>query len=260
MYIFNQKENIFSNTKVDKNGLSGYFANKTQFSVHEIQEYYERKEPDIKTATVNWRIYDLVQKNLINRIGRGKYTLNLKMIYKPYLTDDMADLFNNIKRNFPYLDICVWSNLNYNEFMIHQPWSKFSIVEVEEDSLLPVLYYIRDVHDDYTVILESDFEIFERYFPINAPTVIIKQIVTESPLLKLNNITTASLEKILIDLFCDVKLFDAYQGNEMNTIFKEAMSKYVINYNRMIRYASRRGKKEKFLNYIQENQINGSNL
>lgn len=143
--------------------------------------------------------------------------------------------------------------------MTHQPMNEFYFVEVEEDSMLPVLYYIRDVKsDEFNVILESDFEIFERYYPINAPIVIIRKLISEAPLIQFNNIYTASLEKILVDLFLDVKLFEAYQGKEMEIIFNEAISKYVINQNRMIRYANRRGKKETLFKYL-ENQNIGSN-
>ncbi|MCK4530131.1 MAG: hypothetical protein KAU44_03060 [Candidatus Marinimicrobia bacterium] len=258
MYIFNQKENVFSNTKVDKNGLSGYFANKTQFSVHEIQEYYERKEPNIKTATVNWRIYDLVQNNVITRVGRGNYSLEIKEEYQTNISKKQKSIFNKLKRSFPYLQVCIWDTQSISEFMIHQPLNSYLIVEVEKDGLKSVFYNLKE--SNYPVFIDPNRDIIENYVPINKQSIIIKPIISESPLLQMDNILTASLEKILVDIFCDKDLFDAYQGNELRTIFREAISKYTINMNRMIRYASRRGKKEKFLNYIQENQINGSNL
>ena len=142
--------------------------------------------------------------------------------------------------------------------MIHQPLNSYLIVEVEKDGLKSVFYNLKE--SNYPVFIDPNRDIIENYVPINKQSIIIKPIISESPLLQMDNILTASLEKILVDIFCDKDLFDAYQGNELRTIFREAISKYTINMNRMIRYASRRGKKEKFLNYIQENQINGSNL
>ena len=49
---------------------------------------------------------------------------------------------------------------------------------------------------------------------------------------------------MLVDVFCDDVIFSAQQGSEMRTLFKEALSKYSVNENRMLRYADRRRKKE----------------
>ena len=61
---------------------------------------------------------------------------------------------------------------------------------------------------------------------------------------------------MLVDLYCDVDLFQFYQGKEKGTIFKEAFSKYTINKSKLLRYASRRGKKEEIEK--QTNQIIGN--
>jgi hypothetical protein len=141
--------------------------------------------------------------------------------------------------------------------MIHQPLNSYLIVEVEKDGLKSVFYNLKE--SSYPVFLNPNCDIIENYIPVNKQAIIIKQIVTESPLTQVDNVLTVSLEKMLVDVFCDKDLFDAYQGNEMRTIFQEAISKYTINMNRMIRYANRRGKKEKFLKYLHVIQIYGSN-
>jgi hypothetical protein len=44
----------------------------------------------------------------------------------------------------------------------------------------------------------------------------------------------------------------------MRTIFYDVHAKYSVNQNRMLRYASRRGKKESFQKYLNTIQIYGS--
>ena len=61
---------------------------------------------------------------------------------------------------------------------------------------------------------------------------------------------------MLVDIFCDKIVFSAYQGNEMKTIFTEALNKYTINENKLLRYANRRGKKEQLQKYLK--LINGN--
>ena len=82
-------------------------------------------------------------------------------------------------------------------------------------------------------------------------------MISEAPLQIIKDYQTVTLEKMLVDVFCDEELFFIYQGKEMKSIFKEAFGKYSINTNKLLRYASRRGKKEEINKYI--NQIIGNN-
>ena len=66
----------------------------------------------------------------------------------------------------------------------------------------------------------------------------------------LQGVVTTTIEKLLVDVFCDDEIFAAQQGTEMETIFREAFEKYTINENKMLRYADRRRKKEAFSNYL----------
>lgn len=40
-----------------------------------ILSMYQKDEPNIPEATVNWRIYNLIKKGVIHRIGRGQYKI-----------------------------------------------------------------------------------------------------------------------------------------------------------------------------------------
>jgi len=75
-------------------------------------------------------------------------------------------------------------------------------------------------------------------------------LVSEAPLLNIKGINTASLEKMLVDVFCDKTLFSAQQGSEMRTIFKNTFDKYTVNPSSMLRYADRRRKKESLQKYL----------
>lgn len=63
-------------------------------------------------------------------------------------------------------------------------------------------------------------------------------------------INTTTIEKILVDIYCDKVVFSAQQGAEMRTIFKATFNKYTINLSKANRYAGRRRKKENFNNFI----------
>ena len=55
---------------------------------------------------------------------------------------------------------------------------------------------------------------------------------------------TITLEKILIDLFSD-KEYVSFQGGEIYSIFSNAIELYTVNERALLRYTSRKKKKDK---------------
>lgn len=82
--------------------------------------------------------------------------------------------------------------------------------------------------------------------------IVLKDLVSEAPRQKFDNVFTATLEKILVDIFCDAEFFGGFQGAELMNIFSSAMEKYIIQSSRMLRYASRRGKRKEIAAYIEQ--------
>ena len=68
-------------------------------------------------------------------------------------------------------------------------------------------------------------------------------MVSESPLQSVYGIAVPMLEKILVDAIVSPELEFA-RGGEIFTIFENAGEMYRINRKTMLRYATRRGKKE----------------
>ena len=132
--------------------------------------------------------------------------------------------------------------------MIHQPGRFYILIEVEKEATRSVFFFLKEAK--YSVFLEPTKDLLEKYLPEEKEVFIVKSLVSEAPLQNIKGINTASIEKMLVDIFCDDIIFSAQQGSEMRTIFKEALSKYSINESRMFRYADRRRKKESFNKYL----------
>jgi len=90
---------------------------------------------------------------------------------------------------------------------------------------------------------------YYNYFPDIQNVIIVRHLVTEAPVQKIKTIPTVTIEKMLVDLYSDID-FEYLQGNELSFIFKNAFSKYTINENKLLRYANRKGKKEKIIDFI----------
>jgi hypothetical protein len=132
--------------------------------------------------------------------------------------------------------------------MLHQPGKFFLIVEVEKDATESVFFFMRQ--NKYSVFLEPTKELLSRYLLNEKETWIVKSLVSEAPTENISGIQSTTIEKLLVDLFCDTVILDAQQGSERDTIFKNVFEKYTVNENKMLRYADRRRKKKEFNEYL----------
>lgn len=132
--------------------------------------------------------------------------------------------------------------------MIHQPGKFFLLIEVDKEATPSVFFYLKELK--FSVFIDPTMDIIEKYVSDEKEALVVKSLVTEAPLQTINKINLPTIEKILVDIFCDDVIFAAQQGPEMRIIFQEAMKKYTINENRMLRYADRRRKKDSFHQYL----------
>lgn len=250
------KNLIIEDKKLHIEQLEERFNNADYFTTKEISEFYLSLDPLVKKTTINWRVYALIQKGVLTRIGRGKFCLGSNNIFSPELNRKEKVIYNKLKSEFPFVDICVWNTKILNEFMQHQPGNFQIIVEVEKEVTQSVFYFLKELN--YPVFIEPTEEILEKYLPTDKEAIIIKSLVSESPIQETGNIRTITIEKLLVDIFSETIVFAAQQGAELRTIFQEAFSKYTVNQSKMLRYASRRRKKESFQEYLSTIQIYGS--
>lgn len=167
----------------------------------------------------------------------------------PEISSQLKAVSKKIKRKFPFLNSCIWNTSVFNEFMQHQPGRFLTLVEVEKEAIQSVFYFLKD--QQFQAYAKPSKEILEKYLPSKGKTIIIKSLATEAPVQEIDQITTTTLEKILVDVFCDNTIFSAQQGAEMRTIYEEAFRKYTINKDRLLRYAQRRNKKQEILKYLE---------
>lgn len=138
--------------------------------------------------------------------------------------------------------------------MRHQPFKNYTIIEVEKEAEEQIFNAV--IEWSKNVYFNPNEEIFERYISSNLEEItIVKNLVTEAPIIKNNKIEIPTLEKILVDIIIDKELFAAQQG-ELNFIYKSAFKKYAINTAKMKRYAIRRNKENELKKIINSILVN----
>jgi hypothetical protein len=178
----------------------------------------------------------------------GEITLDYRKEFLPEVTLAAQAIYKKLKEKFPYSDLCIWDTTVLNQFMLHLPSQVYIMVEMNRESTTSGFYFLRELKK--SVFVEPTADILEKYADKEKEVFIVKPLISEAPTLLVNEVETAAIEKILIDIFCDEVIFQAQQGAEMRLIFREAFCKYRINQNRMLRYADRRGKKEEVDQFV----------
>ena len=136
-----------------------------------------------------------------------------------------------------------------NEFMLHQPVRFFILVEVEKEALESVFYYLKD-NGIRNVFLQPEEKELQRYVNELDNAIILQSLVSKAPLQTVKQVSTTTLEKLLVDLFCDKKLFYTYQGSEMIFIFNNAYRRYSIDFTKLFSYAQRRNRETGLMDFL----------
>ncbi|MFZ2397637.1 MAG: type IV toxin-antitoxin system AbiEi family antitoxin domain-containing protein [Smithella sp.] len=209
----------------------------------------------MKRATVNWRIYNLVQQGLLKRIGRGIYSLGKGICFLPVLDKKQKSIFSQIKKKFPLITLCCWHTSSLKEFFQHVSMYDFLLVEVEREVIDSVFHFVKEINQEKYTFKEPLHEMMGMFVLESKGSIIVKSLTSEAPLQDVDHITVPAIEKILVDLYADSDIFSFLQGSEMLNIFESALGKYTVNTNRLLRYAKRRNKEKDIRNILA--QISG---
>jgi hypothetical protein len=236
--------------------IQNAFKNKDIFESKELYTLLNQKS-EIKESTFHWKLYELTQKGILEKVGRGKYKLGERKIFKPILNDETVEIYRKICALFPQnidnpIRFCCWHTSILNELMNHQPARFFTVIETEKEVIESVFHLLREQYSD--VFVNPSQKEINDYVVGKQGVIVLKTLKTESPIQIIDNIQTVTIEKLLIDIYCEENLFVTYQEPEREVIFMNAFENYVINESKLFRYARRRCslmKLEEFREYVE---------
>ncbi len=192
----------------------------------------------------------LVEQGKIVKSGYGLYSLPEKakigFVYKP--CEEEQTLAQQIREKFPFANYCIWKPSVLIPYMRHIPALGMTFVDVERVAMESVFYYLQGLYPTAHILLNPTAQECERYITTEKQ-LIIRMLVNEAPTTVVAKTPVPTLEKILVDAATDKELSFA-QGSELYTIFENALNINTINTGRLLRYASRRNRKEYIQNII----------
>jgi hypothetical protein len=211
------------------------------FSRKELFDYYRQSEPDLKESTFRWRIHQLKSNRQITVISRGLFTFSFKPAFEPAIGETEKKIYTKIDKQFPGARHCIWSTKIVNEFMHHIPGKFLTILQVEKDALEPIYEYLKE-QNYKNVYIEPEQKEIERYIFETGSAIILQTLISKAPTQRIKKISTTTLEKMLVDLYCDKVLFNTFQDQELIYIINNAYNRYSIDFTKLFAYAKRRRK------------------
>ena len=197
------------------------------------------EDASLDRARLNWYLAKLAGKGSIVRIGRGMYRMSgPNRVFFPGVSDETISLFNQVQEWFPDIKMCVYEGPWISRFMHHLASNQITYIEVEKDFVEAVFHRLRD--SGQITYLRPDKQMIYNYINLDQPALFINNLTTESPLQTISDISIPTLEKLLVDMYCDHDIF-FLQESEYFHIMHNARIHFAINVSRLLRYARRRG-------------------
>lgn len=225
------------------------FKGRQSFSREELYAFFRQFDYDLKETTFRWRIYHLKKNKVIASLSRGLFTLSYKSNFKPDIDKAARKIYATVEKQFPALKFCVWTTQFISEFMLHIPTKPITILQAEKEALEPIYDFLKEQKLGDIFIQPEEKEI-ERYIYESEKAIVLLPLVSKSPTQKINTVTTTTLEKLIVDLYSDKKLFAAFQGNEFVHVVNNAYSRYAIDFTKLFHYAKRRRKETDLMQFF----------
>ena len=226
------------------------YASKRVESFHRRDLMNELAAADVPVASAQMQLNRLVASGRLSRTGYGVYVLsaNVKMDYHYHPTGEEVELSRLIRDKFPFADFCVWKPSALVQFMQHIPALNIVLVDVERVAMESVFHFMQSQQQYRPVLLAPSRQECDRYITTER-IFIVRPLISESPLEDIDGVRVPTLEKMLVDAAGDKELTFA-QGAELYTIYNNAHATYNIGKSRLMRYASRRNRKQLMLKIL----------
>ena len=209
-------------------------------------------DASLDRTRLNWYLAKLAGGGSIVRIGRGMYRMSgPNRVFLPGVSDETILLFNRVQEWFPDINICVYEGPWISRFMHHLASNQITYVEVEKDVVETVFHRLRD--SGQLTYLRPDKQMIYNYIDMDRPAVFVKNLITESPLQTMSDIRIPTLEKLLVDMYCDPDFY-YLQESEYFHIMHNARIHFAINVSRLLRYARRRGASDEIKKIFENSQ------
>lgn len=232
------------------NNILAYANQREQFTLTEMYADLSKQWQVTKSAMAHI-ISKLVRAGSLARIAHGVYCLNNKQVFCPLLSPQAQAIGTLLSKQFPLVTFCLYESNHISPLQYHLAYTNTLYVELERSGTEAVFHFLQTKQKQvFLMPTETDMM---RYLDTDKRNIFVKPLVSEAPMQGKGNLRTPTLEKLLVDIYCDDDFY-YLQGAEYNHIWTNAFDTYTINSNSLLRYAARRGVREELSTLLQDDK------
>jgi hypothetical protein len=219
--------------------IQNFIDGKKYFTIAAVRKYLVKKSVPFKDQTLRQYLYGLKLERVIHDAGYGWYS-TIAQSFK-LDTGPLTELVALLAKEYPLLPFACWSTAQMLGYSHHLPTRFVGFLYVDFDEVMTVFEFLRD--ENFNVFANPRKSESEKQFTIRDRTVVIRPLVTESPVAG----HYATIEKILVDLFIEKNRLTLMDGAEYRRVAGNILGSARINMARTLRYASRREMRQHLL-------------
>jgi hypothetical protein len=176
----------------------------------------------------------LKAEKIIFDAGYGVYSTIVKTFELPTVAR-AQDIVQFIKKEFPLVtDFIVWDTKVLRSFYHHTQTHHITYIEIEKDVLISV--YDKLYLKFKNVLLERRSGVFFEMFDVARDPVVVRGLGSRVP----REGYAPTLEKILIDMFRDLDMYNYIGRSDYLEIWRELIQEYRMDVRMIHRYSKRR--------------------
>ncbi|MBQ7427247.1 MAG: type IV toxin-antitoxin system AbiEi family antitoxin domain-containing protein [Prevotella sp.] len=229
--------------------IIAYAESRPQFSVDDLISSVAK---GMERNTLSWHLSNLCKLGKLRRIGRGLYSTQTKTAYSIKASKKVRSLYRSLHKDFPFADFCLYDGPLLTPLLHDLSPNSTIYIETNRDVMESVFNHLGQKYQG-RLFLAPTKEITSKYIDLAQENIIIKPLITESPLTEDDGVPMPTLEKILVDTRVDADFFYLH-GYENLEMLRTAIAHYDVNQTRLLRYADRRNEKENIIKDLKEIQ------
>ena len=216
-----------------KNRIYTYAQGRYYFSMKDLRKFFNQNNITYTNNNLKQSIYRLKLDDLIYESGRGWYsTIKEEFILNRRPIEKTIDIINS---NFPFLEFSCWSTEQLKAFFHHLPSQFVTFIYSDKDFIETLREFLEN--DNYNVFLNPQKKEAEKFVHFKDQTVILRpSIAHRKP--KENHF--ARIEKIIVDLYMEVKKIGIIDKEEFKRIVENIISNSRVYLSEMLDYAHNR--------------------
>lgn len=220
--------------------LKERWPNQNRISTKDIMLELRNQFHSATESTLAWKLSQLKKESLIYQVGRGQYSFQFRPIFKSDLSPKSKRAVNRIKE-FCTNPPTTWDTSMLDGLSLSESSVNCLFIEVDRPELDEIFANAQQFSKK--IFANPDKETIARYIlPMEDAIILIPQ-VSETPLISQGDYSILTLESLLVNAYWYYDKYFKPLGYDIDTIFGNALKQYNVNTSKLLRFASRRDKR-----------------